>query len=61
MSETLQYINYINPGRYLVIILRGIVLKGAEIRDLAVQFSLLGLVAAVMCVLAIVSFRKRLA
>ena len=61
MSESLQYVNYINPGRYLVIILRGIVLKGAEIRDLAVQFSLLGLVAAVMCVLAIVSFRKRLA
>lgn len=59
MSETMQYINYINPGRYLVIILRSIILKGAEIRDLLTQFSLLGLIAVSMCGLAIVTFRKR--
>lgn len=52
MPVVLQTITYAVPARYFLVALRGIVLKGAELRLLAPQMAALTVYAAVMLALA---------
>jgi ABC-2 type transport system permease protein len=60
MPRVLQWISYLIPLRYLLVITRGIILKGAGITILWEQALALLLFAAAMLVLAASRFRKRL-
>jgi ABC-2 type transport system permease protein len=60
MPRVLQWISYLIPLRYLLVITRGIILKGVGITLLWDQALALALFAAAMLVLAASRFRKRL-
>jgi len=60
MPRVLQWISYLIPLRYLLVITRGIILKGAGITILWEQALALVLFAAAMLVLAGSRFRKQL-
>jgi ABC-2 type transport system permease protein len=60
MPRVLQWISYVIPLRYLLVIVRGIILKGVGLNILWDQAMALGLFAAVMLALAASRFRKRL-
>lgn len=60
MPKVLQWISYFIPLRYLLVIVRGIVLKGAGLNILWDQAAALALFAIVMLALAASRFRKRL-
>jgi ABC-2 type transport system permease protein len=58
MPEAIQYVTYIVPARYFLVILRGIVLKGAGFAPLLPQFAALGVYIAVVVGLASVRLAK---
>lgn len=59
MPEIFQYMTYINPLRYFLIIIRGIFLKGNGIDILWPQMASLFLLGAVVITLSSLRFRKR--
>jgi ABC-2 type transport system permease protein len=60
MPEIIQYITYIVPARYFLVILRGLFLKGAAFAVLRPEVIALSIYAVVMLVLASVRFKARL-
>jgi len=60
MPKVLQWISYAIPLRYLLVITRGIILKGVGLNILWDQAVALALFAIVMLALAALRFRKRL-
>jgi ABC-2 type transport system permease protein len=60
MPEWLQYITYINPLRYFLIIIRGTFLKGVGLDILWPQMLALTVLGGLMITLSSMRFRKRL-
>lgn len=60
MPEVIQYITYINPLRYFLIILRGIFLKGSGIHILWPQMLALLIMGVSILTLSSMRFQKRL-
>lgn len=61
MPAWLQPLAWVNPVRYYVELLRGVMLKSADASDLAVQLGALAAFGTVILLLSIARFRKRLA
>jgi ABC-2 type transport system permease protein len=60
MPRVLQWISYVVPLRYMLIILRGIILKGVGLAVLSEQVIALAIFGVVIMVFAATRFRKRL-
>ena len=60
MPDILQYLSFIDPLRYMVRVLRGIVLKGAGVELLWPQLAALGLIVASLYALSAVRYRRQL-
>ena len=60
MPEIIQWLTYLNPLRYFLIIIRGIFLKGVGLTILWPQFAALMLLGAIVFAGSIKRFRKRL-
>jgi len=60
MPKLIQYLTYVNPLRYFLIIVRGIFLKGSGLRVLWDQLLPLGSIGVVVLVLSILRFRKKI-
>ena len=60
MPQWLQYITYINPLRYFLIIVRGVFLKGIGLDILWPQMLALALLGGAMILLSSLRFQKRL-
>ena len=61
MPKVIQAITYVVPARYFVSILKGVFLKGAGIRILAVETGFLFVYAALAFVLAVTKMRQKVA
>lgn len=59
MPEWAQIITYVVPPRYFNEIMRSVYLKGATVGDLWMQFACLAATAAVICIMAAATYRKR--
>ncbi len=60
MPQWLQYVTYINPLRYFLVIIRGTFLKGVGLEILWPQMVALALLGGTMITLSSLRFRKRL-
>ncbi len=60
MPAAAQWLTYLNPLRYMMRMVRGILLKGSGLTDLAVDFGLLALLGTVIFASAVMRFRKRI-
>jgi ABC-2 type transport system permease protein len=60
MPKLIQYLTYINPLRYFLIIVRGVFLKGNGLRVLWDQLIPLGSIGVIVLVLSILRFRKKI-
>jgi len=60
MPEWLQYLTYINPLRYFLVIIRGTFLKGIGLEILWPQMLALAILGGLMITLSSMRFRKRL-
>jgi ABC-2 type transport system permease protein len=60
MPKIVQYITYLIPAKYFIVILRGIFLKANTFMILAMDVLYLGIFALLMFIAAIFSFTKRL-
>lgn len=60
MPEAIQYLSYLIPLRYFLVIVRGIFLKGAGIAELWPQAMALFVFGATILTLSVLRFRKRL-
>jgi len=60
MPEWLQYLTYINPLRYFLVIIRGTFLKGIGLEVLWPQMLALAILGGLMITLSSMRFRKRL-
>ena len=60
MPEWLQYITYINPLRYFLVIIRGVFLKGIRLDILWPQILALAVLGGLMILLSSLRFQKRL-
>ncbi|MDD5222357.1 MAG: ABC transporter permease [bacterium] len=58
MPEVIQWLTYLNPLRYLLVIVRGVILKGNGISVLFPQFGMMLLLGAGLFSLAAARFRK---
>lgn len=58
MPDWAQYLTYINPVRYLIEVMRMIVLKGSVFADLANHFIIILIFAVVFNLLAILNYKK---
>lgn len=61
MPKVLQAFTYLVPARYYLVVLRGILLKGAGLAELWSQAAFLGLYAAIAMIAAVWRFPRRLA
>ena len=61
MPEAFQYLTYLNPLRYFLIIIRGIFLKGSGFDVLWPQMAALLVLGVIIITLSSLRFRKRLA
>ncbi len=61
MPESVQWLTYLNPLRYFLVIVRGIFLKGVGMDILWPQMGALALIGTVVMILASKRFRKTLA
>jgi len=61
MPRLVQYVTYINPMRYLMVILRGVFLRGDGVADLLGQYWPLALIGAASMSAAILLARRRMA
>lgn len=59
MPEWIQYMTYINPMRYYVSIVRGVMMRGAGISDLITDIYPMFLYGAAIFAVAAIRFRKR--
>lgn len=59
MPQWTQYITYLNPMRYFMAIVRGIMMKGAGIGDLLSDILPMALFAVGICTIAVLRFSKR--
>jgi len=60
MPAVLQYITYIVPAKYFLLIIRGIMLKGSGIEVLWVQAAFLVVLAVILQMIAVKRFRLRI-
>jgi len=60
MPKLIQYVTYVNPLRYFLIIVREIFLKGSGLSILWDQLLPLGSIGVVVLVLSILRFRKKI-
>ena len=60
MPEGFQYLTYLNPLRYFLIIIRGVFLKGSGFEILWPQIAALLLLGSIIITLSALRFRKRL-
>ena len=60
MPEWIQYITYVNPLRYFLIIIRGVFLKAIGLDILWPQMLALGILSTLMILLSSLRFQKRL-
>ncbi len=60
MPEPVQWITYLNPLRYFLVIVRDVFLKGNDFAVLWPQFAALGLLGTTLLSLSAARFRKRL-
>jgi len=60
MPEWIQYLTYVNPLRYFLIIIRGVFLKAIGLNILWPQMLALGVLGTLMIVLSSLRFQKRL-
>lgn len=60
MPRIIQYITYLNPLRYFLVIITGIFLKGNGLDILWPQMLALGIIGIVVLLISIFRFRKRL-
>jgi ABC-2 type transport system permease protein len=60
MPQALQWISYVVPLRYMMIIVRGIILKGVGLRVLAGEVIALAIFGVVIFSIAAKRFRKQL-
>jgi ABC-2 type transport system permease protein len=58
MPEPAQWLTYLNPLRYFLVIVRGVILKGNGLLVLAPQFFMLFSVGASVFTLAVARFNK---
>jgi len=61
MPKVIQAVTYVVPARYFVSILKGVFLKGAGLRILAVETAFLFVYAALAFVLAVTKMRQKVA
>ena len=61
MPDVIQYLTYLNPLRYFLVVVRGIFLKGVGLAELWSQFVAMGVFGLTIFVLASLRFSKRLA
>ena len=59
MPEVLQWITYAVPARYFLVILRGVILKGADLMPYARQMAFLGLFAVIVFSIASLRLARR--
>jgi ABC-2 type transport system permease protein len=60
MPECVQWLTYLNPLRYFLVIIRGIFLKGVDLHVLWPQYVYMTVLGLIVFTAAIVRFRKRL-
>ncbi|MCD6320550.1 MAG: ABC transporter permease [Candidatus Desulfofervidaceae bacterium] len=60
MPKVVQYLTYLNPLRYFLVIVRGVFLQGADFYALYPQFLGLCILGVITLGLSVVKFRKRL-
>jgi len=60
MPEWIQYLTYLNPLRYFLIVIRGVFLRGSGVADLWPQLAAMGLLGAAMMGLSALRFKKRI-
>ncbi|MFA6816567.1 MAG: ABC transporter permease, partial [Lentisphaeria bacterium] len=60
MPQVIQWITYLIPARYFVVLLKGIYLKGIGLKVLFVEAGLLTIFGVIMLILANVKFKKKL-
>ncbi|MFH1079858.1 MAG: ABC transporter permease [Pseudomonadota bacterium] len=60
MPEFVQWLTYLNPLRYFLIIIRGIFLKGVDLQVLWPQYISMTILGLIVFTAAITRFRKRL-
>jgi ABC-2 type transport system permease protein len=60
MPEVLQWLSYVNPLRYYLIVIRGTFLKGIGIAFLWPEFLAMAMIAAALLTISILRFRKSL-
>lgn len=60
MPEWIQYLTYLNPLRYFLVIIRGVFLKANGLEILWPQLLALGILGAMMILLSSLRFQKRL-
>ena len=60
MPEVLQWLSYVNPLRYYLIVIRGTFLKGVGFAVLWPEFAAMATIAAVLLTVSILRFRKSL-
>lgn len=61
MPDIIQYLTYLNPMRYFLVILRGIFLKGVGVAQLWDQLLALAIFGISIFSIASLNFSKRLA
>lgn len=59
MPQWAQYITYAIPPRYFIEIMRSVYLKGSVFTDLWLDFGMLTGFAVIMCMIAMVTYRKQ--
>jgi ABC-2 type transport system permease protein len=60
MPQFLQWLTYLNPLRYFLVVIRAVFLKGVGIPDLWQQLAAMALLGAAMLGLSVLRFRKSL-
>jgi ABC-2 type transport system permease protein len=60
MPTPLQWVTYLVPARYFVVLLKGIYMKGVGLEVLVLEAALLASFGTAMVLLAVGRFRKRL-
>jgi ABC-2 type transport system permease protein len=60
MPEWIQYLTYVNPLRYFLVIIRGVFLKAIGLEVLWPQMVALSILGALMILLSSLRFQKRL-
>jgi ABC-2 type transport system permease protein len=61
MPEGLQLVTYAFPGRYFLVIMRGVILKGATLAPYTTELAFLGVYALVVLAVAYRRIRKDVA